>query len=410
MWRLRLWWLFLAVSSGYSNEVANDALLLARARAHNSYRLAKLPNYTCLQTVERTVKAPGRRLELVDVVRLEVALVDGRELFAWPGSRKFEDTRIIDMVKGGAIGNGNFALHAKAVLQTRGPRFTFAGERVRADGGNTLRWNFVVTQHSSGYTLRSGEEEAVVGYHGSFWVDSKSLDLVRLEIFADDLPPRLGMKSAGDAVEYHRVQLGDEAYLLPSKSEMLLVSGDGFENRNRTAFSGCRQYTGESTITFDDPAPLPVTTEAARRLNVASGLSLEVVLETPVSQTDSAVGDPVTAILKKPVKLGSGLVAPKGALLHGRITLLRRQQSREPGWIVGLTFFEMEWQNTRGRLQAKLERAPTLSMLTMSSARTSALVDGMLEQGLFFLPGRLSMHRGFLMVWRTEPLPAEDKQ
>ena len=31
------------------------------------------------------------------------------------------------------------------------------------------------------------------------------------------------------------------------------------------------------------------------------------------------MGDPVTAILKRSVKLGSGLVAPKGALVHGKI-------------------------------------------------------------------------------------------
>ena len=42
----------------------------------------------------------------------------------------------------------------------------------------------------------------------------------------------------------------------------------------------------------------------------------------------SAIGDPVTAILKKPVKLGSGLVAPKGALVHGRVTHLRQQQNQ----------------------------------------------------------------------------------
>ena len=72
------------------------------------------------------------------------------------------------MVKGGAIGNGNFALHAKSVFQSNTPRFTFAGERIREDGRNTLQWDFVVPQLLSGYTLKQGEQQAIVGYHGSF--------------------------------------------------------------------------------------------------------------------------------------------------------------------------------------------------------------------------------------------------
>src|SRR4051812_25548544 len=146
-----------------TEDVPRDVLLLARARAHMSHLLMRLPNYTCLQTIERTRRSPGRRMELVDVVRVEVALVDGRELFAWPGSKKFEDTEIIDMVKGGAIGNGNFALHAKAVFQSNTPRFTFVGERIREDGRKTLRWDFTVPQISSGYMLRQGRNQAVVG-------------------------------------------------------------------------------------------------------------------------------------------------------------------------------------------------------------------------------------------------------
>src|SRR3954463_4528219 len=71
--------------------------------------LARLPNYTCLQTIERKVRHPSsRRTELVDMVRLEVALVDGKELFSWPGAGHFEDKEIGQLVSGGAIGNGSF--------------------------------------------------------------------------------------------------------------------------------------------------------------------------------------------------------------------------------------------------------------------------------------------------------------
>ena len=64
---------------------------LARIRARVVRDLNQLPNYTCLATIERSSQeANSKRFQLVDLVRLEVALVDNTEIFAWPGSRGFE--------------------------------------------------------------------------------------------------------------------------------------------------------------------------------------------------------------------------------------------------------------------------------------------------------------------------------
>lgn len=375
--------------------------------------LRRLPNYTCLQNIERTRRNPSGRTQLIDVVRIEVALVDGNELFAWPGSRKFQDTKIIDMVKGGAIGNGNFALHAKSVFQSSTPKFTYVGERILEDGRHTLRWDYAVPQVLSGYLIRVAPHEAVVGYHGTFWVDSRSLDVVRLEVYADDLPPRLKLQSAGDVVEYRRVTLGEEEFLLPSKSELRMTGLDGSESLNSTKFSACRQYTGESTITFDDPQDTrDDNAQPERTLQIPPGITLNVHLDTPVTEATSAVGDPITAILKKDVKLGVGLVAPKGAFLHGRIMHLRRQDTRQPGWVVGFSFFELEWQNTRASLRADLVSTPTLPLATSGPVLLrSAIAQTASEAGIFFVPElRLSIRRGFPMQWRTKPLEAEEQQ
>jgi hypothetical protein len=402
--------LFVTALAAAPEEIPREVLTLARVRAHMSHVLTRLPNYTCLQTIERTARLPGKRTELIDLVRLEVALVNGRELFAWPGSRNFEDGEITDMVKGGAIGNGNFALHAKSVFQSNSPRFTFGGERIREDGRNTLRWDFVVPQVLSGYTLKQGDQKAIVGYHGSLWIDPTSLDLLRLEINADDIPPNLKIASTADAVEYHRVKLGEEAFLLPAKSELAMKDLSGAENLNRTMFTGCRQYSGESTISFDDPSDEGKPAEADRTLHLPPDLRLELALETPIVDGQTAVGDPVTAILKRSVKLGSGLVAPKGALVHGRMTHLRRQQTSRPGWAIGMTFFEMEWPGTRAQLRATLEDMPSVSMLASSNADYRMLLRQIAyQEGIFLLPGyRLTVPRGFLMTWRTQPLQAED--
>jgi hypothetical protein len=373
--------------------------------------LKRLPNYTCLQTIERTERGQNGKTRLIDVIRMEVALVDGRELFAWPGSKKFDDTSIADMVKGGAIGNGNFALHAKAVFQSTSPRFEFAGEQVGGGGRTTYKWNFVVPQNLSGYQIGNFVDHAIAGYHGSFWADTTTLDVTRLEVHADDIPPRLQIDTASDSVDYVRVKLGSEDFLLPSRSELTLTNAGGAQHRNRTTFSGCRQYTGESTISFEDAPRDEKAHEQERTLQVPPRLTLQVTLDTLLAQESSAIGDPVTAILKKPVKLGSGLVAPKGALLHGRVTQLRKQQSQTAGWVVGLTFFEMEWKGVRAQMQAHLVDTPNLTMRTTVSSQYRAIVrDVARENGIFFVSGaRLEVPRGLLMYWETEPLEAEDK-
>ena len=165
--------------------------LLIQVIARMSDNLKRLPNYTCQQTIDRSRRASaGLRWETVDRVRVEVALVDGKELFAWPGAGKFDDRDLSDMAMGGATSTGNFGLLAKAVFLTGAPNFKFLGERV-LEGRRSYRWDYDVPLLRSGYTLRNGTKEAVVGFHGAFWADASTLDVLRLEASADDIPARL---------------------------------------------------------------------------------------------------------------------------------------------------------------------------------------------------------------------------
>ena len=136
------------------SELKKEDILLARVRYHMARTLQRFPNYTCTQTIERMVRrAPAKRIKLVDVVRVEVALVNRRELYKWPGSGEFQDIELSDLVTGGAIGTGQFAGYAQAVFIANTARYTYAGEEVR-EGKRFVRWDFAVPQNLSGYTLR----------------------------------------------------------------------------------------------------------------------------------------------------------------------------------------------------------------------------------------------------------------
>ena len=409
--------LFLAASGvlAVPADLTSDTLLLAQARTRMNSNLRRLPDYTCVQTIERFARDTSRgKPRLIDVVRIEVALVGGRELFSWPGSGRFEDTEIGKMVTGGAIGNGNFALHAKAVFQSSAPRWTYVGETER-NGRKLLRWDFVVAQNQSGYTIRVGGRQAIVGYHGSIFVEPNSLDLVRLEVHADDPAPFLGLLSSSDAVEYQRVPIGTESFLLPALSELYMVALQGSSNQNRTRFSRCRQYTGESVLLFDDPVEDSASAEPVRVIDAPAGVRVELALAAPIVFTNAAVGDPITAHLTRPMKLPDGVVLPAGAEVHGRIRTLRDSYfGRWSGKALGLSFHEAKARNTTVRFQATLEEIRT----AMPGIRTRSAFGASLMQrpeneeltgSVFFVQSNIQqLTKGLRMIWSTTAAPHDD--
>jgi hypothetical protein len=376
--------------------------LLARIRVHAIVNLDRQPNYTCRETMERSHRlSSAHKFQLLDTVRLEVALVDGKEMFGWPGAGKFEDMDVRNFVSQGAIGNGNFALHARAVF--RGGAATFEDRGDFSNGRQSwVRFAFQVPLIGSGYTLRVGEHKAVVGYHGSFDADPTSLDLERIEVIADEIPLELGLTSAEDRVEYARTQIGSGEFLLPSGSELSMVNLDGTENRNQVRFDSCRQFTGESVLTFDDPAPASSVSGPANIEEVVlpPDLTLTLAVLDEVDLTKVAIGDPVRARLQNDLKSKGRVLLPKNAIASGHIT---RVEHRSDSLVVGLRFDELEAPGVRARPLLRLDdlmianpdRVPARARYVLSAVRPG---EGILTLGV----GRTRLNRGLLMNWSTQ--------
>lgn len=359
--------------SQVSSELPADLIALTRIKSRMREVIRRQPNYVCVEQIERSRRSgPKRRYELVDMVRLEVAYVDGKELFAWPGSNKFETAEFDKLIpSGGAFGNGTFGLLVQAVFNSNSPVFVYKGSE-DLNGRKTEHFDFRVSQMNSGYNIRTNLASATVGFHGSFWADAANYDVLRLEVYGDDIPVAVGLTESSNKIDYNRVKLGENDFLLPSLSELTMVGLKGDESRNRTLFSGCRQYTGESVLTFSD-APIDETAPEAKRekdiVEVPVGTWFDVTLETEVDSRTSAVGDPVTAVLIDSIKVKRKLLFPPKSIVRGNITRIERGSEYTA---IEIRFNEMESVSAKAviaarideqRLQANRNRQPVKGVL-----------------------------------------------
>jgi len=375
------------------SPLAPEVIQLARIRQRMLANLARQPNYTCVETVERSHRAaPTRKFQLLDIIRLEVALVEGKEMFGWPGSKNFEDTDLRNIVTTGAIGNGNFANHARAIFESYNATFEYRGMDQSA-----IRYDVRVPLMLSGYKLRVEKREAIVGYHGSVWVDPDSLDLRRLDVFADDIPVELGLSDASDRMDYARMKIGEGDFLLPASSELSMVDLNGSENRNHVRFAGCRQFSGESVLTFGDaPAPEETASPVAE-IGLPPDLWLRLTLLDDLELGKSAVGDPVHARLENDLRHKGKILFAKGATVIGRIT---RMEPHEGYTDLGLEFSEIESSGLRARVKARLEEVIGLDPFSPHPRGVKA--TGKPGEGLIPLsPARPRLSHGILMFWRT---------
>lgn len=307
--------------------------------------LDRLPNLVCTQHVDRFRRsAPDQPWGKLDTLRLEVAAIGRQELHALAGERGFQSKALAERVGRGTVGTGQFANLARQVFGGQPEHFTFRGE-TEQDGAPALEFAFDVAADRSGYKLRAGAVESVVAYQGVFWIAALTLDLLRLEVQAYDIPDHLGIAQADTTVAYARVAIDGEKVLLPRLATLTITATDGVADMNRSRLGSCRQYRAESTVRFEtleggdaNQPSLRQAAEPAVSVALPDRTLFELALESALDPAAAAVGDPVSARLLNPIRVGSVVLIPRGARVVGRIVRLERQTAPFPTFEIGLEF------------------------------------------------------------------------
>jgi hypothetical protein len=369
---------------------------LERIRAQMTESLNRQPNYTCLETVERT-RQDRAGLDVVhDTVRLEVALSNGKEMFAWPDSLAFDDS-VDQMIPTGMFGTGSFALLARIVFASDAPEFEYQGEG-NLNGRPVVRYDFQLPHGRPGYRIRVYFQEAAVGFHGSFYADRETGDIRRLEISVSDIPPDLGLVAGENQIDYERLNIGGAEYLLPVSSEVKMTLTNE-ENRNSMRFSACRRFSGESVMVFTDPSEeLKAAPVKPKEVSLPDYTMLEIEFRNDFDLTQAAVGDLVEAVLRADVMGQKQVLAPKGAVAHGRIRKLER---RDASFRLGIEFRDLEWPKGHAPLKAVFVR--TVGVTSLDTVHPLPIVRAADSDDIMvYRPGPTQL-KGIVMYWRTAP-------
>lgn len=325
---------------------AQEQPLLEHIREHSIEQSLRHPAYTCLETIDRRHETLSGELKVEDTIRVEVAIVDGKEMYSWPGSPEFESAEATELVRRGTFASGNFGLYPRLVFYGNGGQFTPQGEQ---QDGKT-RFDFVVPREASGFHLQTKAGDAVLGFQGYLIANPKTLDLAVLEITANDLSAVPGVRHATDHVEYERIKIDGGDFLLPVRA-ISRVGGDNGANENHVEFSKCRKFTGESRVLDIEPEDA-ATTRTVQPRQVELPATIEPIVTLPsIDLKSAAVGDSITALVRSDVKSGKQTIVPKGAMARGRIIRLDRYPAQVE---LRIKVEELEWSGAIAQLPSPL--------------------------------------------------------
>ena len=408
----------MAVGSAASQAgLPREVLLLTRIKRRMAQNLEHIPDYTCLETIERSRRrAALQPFQVVDTVRLEVVVVGGKELYSWPGAEKFEEEEVGAIVTGGLISSGDFAMHAHDVFATTNPMFTYGGVE-ELDGRRALRYDFRIPLMASGWTITYGQQTGKVGSTGSFWADEQTLDVLRLEVNGDSIPPDLAIAEVFTRINYGKVRIGASEVVLPQGAEVGMTGLLGGASRNRIEFTHCREYVGESVISYEPPAEVVAAATPRRftEVRLPVGLEVPVELDTAIDSQTARVGDLVVARVRTDVRQKNTLVVPRGALLKGRIRRLEKHDDRGVYFVVGLEFLAMEFDGKRAGFFGELRELGPLEGLSRQLFSSGLRRETRWQEtitarqlpgvGTFFMRGsRFQLPRGLRMTWVTQEI------
>jgi hypothetical protein len=346
------------------DDLPPEVLALARAALQFKQDAAVLSSFACLETLDRAESdRKTGKMHDVDRVDLEVTKIGLKEWFSWLGGDSFHEDPA-QMIGHGLIGTGEFLTTTETALaQTHPIAFAETTERM---GRKAYRYTYEVSPYAAKYHVKTLVGEGEVGIRGSLWIDTETLDVLRVRSEGWQMPSYLGLESLQTTVSYQRLPVNQQRVLFPESAEITMHYLNGYQVTNITEFSHCRPYETSSRLVADLEAANAPPPEVRPLESLAANMQIELELETRVDP-GMKVGTPIEGKLAERVRTKrSSLVIPRGARVLGRIRQLRPCQDSKDCWEVGIEFNEIDTADRRFRFLARLQNYSPVDGLTTS--------------------------------------------
>lgn len=396
--------------------------LLTRIRQNVAEQLSRSANYTCTETLNRSyyrnngfdmaiggpdaVAIPKNEL-LQDRLRLDIAVSEGKEIYAWHGASRFSTSELTEIVRHGPVSTGQFVGYLKNIFLMPGVKFTY---REQSAATGVYRFEFDVPLKASGSHVHSRSGNPVIPFHGWFTARTSDLQLNRVDVIDDQLPSDSNIQSVHTTLKYQLSQLFGRKTLVPSLFILEIQDDEHIFSVSRGAYSGCREYTTESSIHFDSSdGQSPVSLDpvsSAEQSALPAGLSLQIGLTTEVDDETAYAGDPVEGVLLKAVRIpGSSEIIPKKAVLRGVITRFATYFQPEREYDLRIEFRYLTTKNKSYRLRA-LHVPSSAEMYAAYGSLVPEPVMKDLHAGSMLVHSKhLRIKKGLAAVWKTTTPP-----
>ncbi len=381
---------FPAAKAVGTNETGPSTALL---QERNAPLLVKTPAYTCLETISRRQADTRGRIQDADLMRVDIAVSDGNEIYGYADGKRFSNERLADMLGYTFSTTGLFSSIARALIAGNDEDIVFAGKET-PDGESVLRYNFRVLPGHGGWSIDHGKESGTAGERGWFLVDSANLMLRSVVVYAVDIPRSLKLKELDATIDYEPETIAGNRVLLPYVARVHVQEASGKERDSRMFFNHCRAFTSEATLSFGADNTRVQNDNPSGRLELPPGLNITVALSGPLNPANS---DVVMASVMSPVFSRGREIIAQGAALEGHIHADSGENS---------VTIELDRVRTRDGWVPFYARL--ISPATANSARAEGKnaadpeIPGVARIKVSGTPAELPA--GMQMIWKTESL------
>jgi hypothetical protein len=246
-----------------------QAAMIDEARKYALSYSKSLPDFICTQVTRRyAAPAPGTRYggtihsdpswQSVDTLQIRLSYFEQKEdykLILRNNTMTSQDYRTL----GGAVSTGDFGSMMREIFEPE-TRARFEWDHwATLRGRRTMAFSYQVPQSRSQWHINYDRRlDLVPAYSGLIYIDSKTHEITRVTLQADDIPATFPVKRADTVLDYDYQEISGHTFLLPLKAQTIMAADD-YVTRNDTEFRLYRKYSASADIKFDteEIPPLP---------------------------------------------------------------------------------------------------------------------------------------------------------